>query len=148
MKEFSMKDIFPVIEEGINSGGKYRFYPKGISMLPLIREGVDSVELCRPENIGKYDMILYLRDSGAYVLHRVVGVRDGVYDLCGDNQCVIEKGIRPDQIKAVATALYHGDEYITLDNKDYIRYAKRRVASIWRRRFAAIVKSYIDKIKG
>ena len=87
--DFSMKEIFPLIEEGIKNGGKYRFYPKGVSMLPLLREGIDSVILSLPEKIEKYDMVLYQRDDGQYVLHRVVDIKDGKYDFCGDNQCDI-----------------------------------------------------------
>lgn len=146
--EFSMQEIFPLIEEGIKNGGEYRFYPKGISMLPLLREGIDSVILSAVEDIKKYDMILYLRDDGNYVLHRVVGIENNMYNLCGDNQCYIEKNIRKEQVKAVVTAFYREDQYISVDNKKYMRYAKKRVASIPIRRLAIIIKSYYKRIKG
>lgn len=145
--EFSMKEIFPLIEEGIKNGGKYRFYPKGVSMLPLIREGIDSVELSSVDSISKYDMILYLRDDGNYVLHRVVGYENGMYNLCGDNQCYIEKGIRKDQVKASVTAFYHGEKYISIDNKKYRKYAKKRVATIPLRRLKIIINAYLGKLK-
>ncbi|MBO7217522.1 MAG: S24/S26 family peptidase [Clostridia bacterium] len=145
--EFSMKEIFPLIEEGIKNGGKYRFYPKGVSMLPLLREGIDSVMLSAVGEIKKYDMVLYRRDDGQFVLHRVVDVKDGKYNFCGDNQCYIEEGIRPDQIKAIVTAFYRGEEYIAIDNKEYVKYAKRRVASIPMRHKMLSLKGYLKRIK-
>ncbi len=148
MNEFTMKEIFPLIEEGIKNGGKYRFYPRGTSMLPLIRQGVDSVVFTNAVEIKKYDMILYLRDDGAFVLHRVVAVKDGKYHMCGDNQCLVEKGIRPDQVKATVSGFYRGDQYVSLDNAEYIKYVKKKVASIPARYFKARLKSAISKLKG
>ncbi len=148
MTEFTMKELFPLIEEGIKNGGEYRFYPKGISMLPLIRQGKDSVVLTNIRDIKKYSIVLYVRDDGAYVLHRVVAVKNGKYDMCGDNQCFIEKGIRPDQVRATVAGFYRGEEYVALDNAKYMKYVKRRVASIPIRYLAARFKSVILKIKG
>lgn len=148
MNEFTMNEIFPLIEEGIKNGGKYRFYPRGTSMLPLIRQGVDSVVFTNAGEIKKYDMILYLRDDGAFVLHRVVAVKDGKYHMCGDNQCFVEKGIRPDQVKAFVSGLYRKDDYISINDPEYLRYVKRRVASIPQRRLKARIRSAISKIKG
>lgn len=145
--EFSMQEIFPLIEEGIKNGGEYRFYPKGVSMLPLLREGIDSVMFSAVNDIQKYDMILYQRDDGSYVLHRVVGIEDGKYNLCGDNQCYIEKGIRKEQVKAIVTSFYRDDEYITVKNRDYIKYARRRVASIPTRLFLIRLRGYLKRIK-
>ena len=118
-----MKDIFPLIEEGIKSGGKYRFYPRGTSMLPLIREGKDSVVFTEVGEIKKYDIILYQRDNGDYVMHRVVGVNGEVYDLCGDNQHNIEHGIRKDQVKAVVSGVYRDNEFISSDDPKHIKYS-------------------------
>ncbi len=146
MPDFSMKEIFPLIEQGIKNGGKYRFYPRGTSMLPLIREGKDSVVFTEVGKIKKFDIVLYIRDNGDYVLHRVIRVRDGVYDMCGDNQCIIERGIRKDQIKAAVTGVYRGDEFIPSDDPKHIKYAKERMTSIPVRRFKIRVKSLFKKI--
>ena len=51
-------------------------------MLPLLREGVDSVMLSLAEEIKKYDMVLYQRDDGQFVLHRVVGIEDSGAGAC------------------------------------------------------------------
>ncbi len=143
-----MKDIFPLIEEGIKNGGKYRFYPKGDSMLPLIREGIDSVVLIEASKVNKYDMVLYIREDGSYVLHRVVKAEANGFSLCGDNQCVIERGIKPKQIKAAVAGFYRGEEYVPADDPRHIKYAKERIASIPFRHFKAHVKGLIKKLKG
>ena len=45
-------------------------------------------------------MILYRRDSGRYILHRIYRVESGSYTLVGDAQTQLETGIRPDQVLA------------------------------------------------
>lgn len=50
-------------------------------------------------------MILYRRDNGAYILHRIYRVTPDGYWLVGDTQILIEKGVRPDQVLALVTAV-------------------------------------------
>ena len=78
----------------------------GNSMSPFLRHGRDTVFLSRvTEPLKRGDMILYRRDSGAYILHRIYAENDGCYQLVGDGQCGLEPGIRPEQILAVVTAV-------------------------------------------
>ena len=68
-KEFSMEEMYPLLREVIDSGGEFRLYPRGTSMLPLIRQGKDSVALVRPEALSRHDICLYRRGNGQFVLH-------------------------------------------------------------------------------
>lgn len=78
----------------------------GNSMAPFLRHGRDTVYLSQVRRpLKKGDMILYRRDCGAYILHRIYRVRDGRYDLIGDGQLAVEPGIRPDQILATVEAV-------------------------------------------
>ena len=54
--------------------------PSGSSMLPLIRPDRDTVVIKRriPK---KYDVVLYKRDNGKYILHRVLKIKDKEYAL-------------------------------------------------------------------
>ena len=73
----------------------------GDSMAPFLIHGRDTVflsKIVKPPKRG--DIVLFRRESGAYVLHRICRERNGVYDLVGDGQCVIEPGIRREQILA------------------------------------------------
>jgi hypothetical protein len=74
----------------------------GNSMAPFLTHGRDTVYLSRltqPPKRG--DMVLYRRDCGQYILHRVFRQREGVYEMIGDGQLVVEPGIRADQIIAI-----------------------------------------------
>lgn len=78
----------------------------GYSMTPFLAHGRDTVYLSKPTRpLRKGDMILYRRDSGAYILHRILKAEDGVYTLVGDAQTWLEPGIREDQVLALVTAV-------------------------------------------
>lgn len=78
----------------------------GNSMSPFLRHGRDTVYLSRVTKPPKRgDMVLYRRENGSYILHRIYCCRDGLYDMVGDGQCSLEPDIRPDQILAVVTAV-------------------------------------------
>ncbi len=116
--------------EIIEKQGYYIATPIGVSMMPLIRQRVDTVRLEKPQGrCKKYDVIMYQRPDGKYILHRILKVRKDSYDLCGDNQVVIEHGVTDEMIIGVMTAFYRGEKYIAIDNEEYIKYYKKRVRS-------------------
>lgn len=82
-------------EEEIAHNGFLLYRNVGDSMLPLIRQGKDLLLIARkPEGrLSKYDVPLYRRDSGQYVLHRILKVRENDYVICGDNRWHRETGI-------------------------------------------------------
>lgn len=97
--EFQFEDYEGIIKEVLDSGGEFQIFPKGTSMLPLIREKRDYVILAQPpEKLKPKDIILYRRDNGQYVLHRILKIQEDGYVLCGDNQAWMEYGIRDDQV--------------------------------------------------
>ena len=115
-------DLMPVIRECLAAGQSVRFSPKGISMLPMLRQGMDSVELSPlPETLRKYDIPLYQRKNGHYVLHRIVQVGQ-TYTCIGDNQYVLEKGLEHGQMIAVVTAFYRGERRHSVQEPGYRLY--------------------------
>lgn len=82
-------------EEILAEQGKLVYTNTGISMLPLLREHRDILVIApKPEGRLKlWDVPLFKRDSGQYVMHRVLWVRKHDYVLCGDNQYILETGI-------------------------------------------------------
>ena len=73
----------------------------------MIRENRDNVVLSPvPKKLKKYDLPLYQRENGQYVLHRIVEIHeeDNTFTCIGDNQFVKESGIRRDQMIAVVTS--------------------------------------------
>ena len=81
----------------------------GSSMTPFLVGGRDTVYLSRLERPARRgDILLYRRDNGKYILHRVWRVeKDGTLTIVGDAQTQLERGIRQDQIIAVVTAVIH-----------------------------------------
>ena len=147
--EFYLEDAIDVIEEVLASGGVFKMNPKGISMLPLIVQGRDSVVLRRDENRAykRNDILFYRRDNGQFVLHRLMKIEDdGTYTMCGDNQIYLEKGIRRDQIIAHVEELYRKGKHV---NYRGLRY--RAYLLIWCcmpiRKFTRLPKRFISKIK-
>ena len=124
--EFYLSDAIDVIEEILGGGGEFRMYPKGISMLPFIVQGRDSVVLRRDPEHGakKHDIAFYRRTDGQFVLHRVMRVcDDGSFVMCGDNQTALERGIKKEQIIGYVSKLYRGEKeypFSSLSCKLYI----------------------------
>ncbi len=103
--EIRLENIIDIISDKLARGADVTINPKGQSMMPLIHQGRDSVVLKKPpEILKKYDIVLYRRDNGQFVLHRVIGMGND-YIMCGDNQWQREKNIKHEQICAVATAV-------------------------------------------
>jgi hypothetical protein len=93
-------------EDVIAQGGRLVYTNVGDSMLPLIRQGRDLLIIEKPHGrLKKYDVPLYRRDSGQYVLHRVLKVRDSDYVICGDNRYNKEYGITDRHIIGVLTVV-------------------------------------------
>lgn len=121
--EFRLSDYDETIRTVLESGGEFRIYPKGTSMLPLIRAGQDSVCLEKPKgDLKRNDIAFYLRDNGEYVLHRVIKAEKGQYTMCGDNQITLEKGIENRHIIGYATKIYRGTKLVTAEKAGYRMY--------------------------
>ncbi len=93
-------------EEIINRDGRLIYSSVGDSMLPMIKQGRDLLVIEKPAGrLERYDIPLYKRDNGRYVLHRILKVRDKDYVICGDNRYRPEYGITDRHIIGVLTAV-------------------------------------------
>ena len=115
-KEMKLEQLMPLIRESLDAGKNVRFNPRGISMLPMLRQGMDSVILSPlPQKLKKYDLPLYQRENGQFVLHRIVKAGE-TYTCVGDNQYILEHGVTHDQMIALVTAFTRGErEYSVTD---------------------------------
>ena len=78
----------------------------GSSMYPFLHHRRDTVYLSKvTAPVKRGDMILYRRPGGQYVLHRVIRVGQGSYDLLGDRQTAIEPGVPESRVLAIVTAV-------------------------------------------
>ena len=67
----------------------------------------------------RYDVPLYKRENGQYVLHRIVGKDESGYICCGDNQTALEHGIMQENVIAVVESIYREEKHITKKNFGY-----------------------------
>ena len=125
MAKLSMDQIVPLIQEVIDSGAEFKLYPSGHSMEPTIIEHKDSVMLSSPENLKVWDIVLYKRDNGQYVLHRIVKSYKDVFFMCGDSQIFIEKDVSKDCIIAKVSAVYKNEKLWDINGKDYKKAVKQ-----------------------
>ena len=93
---------------------------KGISMLPLLRENRDLMVIRKKEtaDLHKYDVILYLRDNGEYVLHRILKVNTGSYWVIGDN-CINGEEVHGNQVLGVLEEIIRDGKIIRVTDKGY-----------------------------
>ena len=118
-----LSDYDGLIREVLASGGEFRLYPHGTSMLPLLRQGRDSVSLGRGGTpIRKNDILFYQRPDGSYVLHRVHRVTPAGLTLMGDNQTVPEYGVSPDWVIGRVTRIFRDDKEVICDGFGYRLY--------------------------
>ena len=119
-----LEQVMPLMKEQLAAGKNVRFSPRGISMLPMLRQGIDSVVLSPlPEKLKKYDLPLYQRDNGQFVLHRIVKAGE-TYTCIGDNQFVLEPGLRHDQMIALVTVFTRGEREYSVKHPGYRLYCR------------------------
>lgn len=117
-----MESLIQVILLQLETGGKANLTVTGYSMLPMLRQYRDSVLLepvkgaLQPGDIG-----LFRRDSGRYVLHRVIRQTPEGYLFCGDNQAKLEP-VRRDQLIARVCGYIRKGKNHQLDETGYRLY--------------------------
>lgn len=99
------EDLMPELLNLLRETDAVALTVTGGSMLPFLAPGRDTVYLSKPVfPVKRGDIILYQRDSGRYVLHRVCRVGETL-TLIGDAQTQPELGIRRDQVRAAVCAV-------------------------------------------
>ena len=137
-KEVRLEQMMPLIRERLAAGHTVRFSPRGVSMLPMLRQGIDMVEFSPvPDKLKKYDLPLYQREGGQYILHRIVKAGE-TYTCIGDNQFVLETGLQHNQMLALVTAFSRGNKWYSVDCWHYQIYCRvwhysRPIRHFWRR---------------
>lgn len=104
-------------EDEIKRTGRIIYTNVGDSMMPLIKQGRDVLVISVVNGrLKRYDIPLYKRDSGQYVLHRILKVRKNDYVICGDNRCNKEYGITDRHIIGVLSGIIRDGREIPVTN--------------------------------
>ncbi len=110
-------------EEQLALHGRLVYTNVGDSMWPLLRQHRDLLIIDRVQGrLKKYDVPLYKRDSGQYVLHRILKVREKDYVICGDNRWRREYGIEDRHILGVLTGVVRDGKEISMTGFGYRLY--------------------------
>ena len=124
-----LKELVQIMKELFKEGKTVKLTAQGSSMMPLLRSGIDAVELAEcsePEKLKKRDVPLYERSDGKFVLHRIVKVHDDCFDMCGDNQITVERGVKKSAVAAKAVGFYSRGKYYPADG-----FLQRTYAFLW-----------------
>ena len=125
------------IERSINELG-YAVAPiTGTSMLPLLKEGRDLVELesCSQERLKKGNVVLYKKNDGTLVLHRIIKTENGeFFTVLGDHQFKNAERVNKNQIIAVACGFFIKGRYVNEKTRWYRMYKKIWLSSLTVRR--------------
>lgn len=133
-------------EEEIARHGKLIYRNIGNSMNPLIRQGRDLLVIEKAlGRLKKYDVPLYKRDSGQYVLHRVLKVRRDDYVLCGDNQWHRESSITDRHIIGVLTCVIRDGKEVPVTSPRYRIYVHLWCDFFWIRAFILRGKAFLKR---
>lgn len=124
-KRIRLEEIYPVISEKLGEGGTVEIPITGVSMLPLLVQGRDTVTIEKGE-YKKGDIIFYRRDDGHFVLHRIIGENAEGFILCGDNQWVKEYGITERHIIGRVIQIERKGKAFPVTDKKY-----RFYCSVW-----------------
>jgi len=136
MKSIQIETLMPMIRERLSAGRNIRGVGfQGVSMMPMLRQGRDSVELAPlPEKLKKYDLPLYRASGGKYVMHRIVDVKGDHYICLGDNTYHYER-VAPERMVAVVCAFTRDGKRISVEDGSYRLYCRFRVATYPVRKF-------------
>lgn len=100
-------------EDVLKKNGVLSFTPGGNSMWPIIRNKDATVIIGIPHGrLHKFDVAFYRRDNSQAVLHRVIKVNGESYDMCGDSQLSIERGVKDDAVFGILEGFYQDGKYI------------------------------------
>lgn len=147
VQSVALDTLMPLIRERLAAGQAVELSPRGISMQPMLREGRDTVILSAvTAPLRRFDIPLYQREDGSFVLHRIVRIEDGAYICIGDNQFRPEERVRDAQIIAVVTAYRRGGRLRSLTSLGYRLYCRRRCGLRPLRYFLSRTKSKLKRL--
>ena len=90
-------------------------------------------------------MVFYRRNSGAYVMHRVMRVKNNQYYLAGDHQTYLEGPIEANQIFAKLVSVERAGVWLTEEDRIWRFYADWWRWLFWVRKAGNKLKRVIGK---
>lgn len=110
------------IEELLSQGNTVQIHPKGYSMYPMFipeRDEAVIAPVSDASRLKRGEVVLYRRDGGILVLHRICKVNKNGFYLVGDNQTEVEGPLRAEQMRGILVAFIRNGKEIPTDNMVY-----------------------------
>lgn len=134
--------------EELKKTGAIAFVPSGVSMWPTLKNrGQTVIVTAKKERLKRYDVALFVRRDGKYVLHRVMEPKEGFYIICGDSQFVTEN-VKEEQVIGVMEGFYRGKRYISCSDEDYKKEVEEWFAKKTRRKIKLKVFYFFRGVRG
>lgn len=116
-----MNNLSP-LEREILSGKPVVTLTYGDSMEPLLYNKSTRVVIVKTTgSLKKYDLPVYKRDTGQFVMHRIIKADNEFYYTRGDNRTGLEK-VPKQWVLGVVTEIYRKDKHIFVTDIKYKAY--------------------------
>jgi len=143
-----MEELVKVVTLQLENGGSANLVVTGSSMHPMLRHRRDTVHLVPlSRQPKKGDLILYRRDNGKYILHRIVTrVRHDAFFCSGDNQWEKE-AVSTGQIIALVQGFTRKGKFVAESNFAYRLYVAGWVAMLPIRRPILALRRRLGRLR-
>ena len=140
------------IEEELERSGKILQTTIGDSMEPMLQNRQNIVVIEKADGLlKKYDLPLYRRPNGKYVLPGILKVRKNDYIICGDNR-IRRETVPHEWIIGVVSGYYKGKKFISVKDRKYLLYVHIwcdfyyvRAALLWLKSTLARIKRKLKR---
>ena len=133
----------------LENGEELALPVQGNSMVPFLVNRRDTVWLRKPAKPLKVgDIVLYQRENGQYILHRIHSIQADSFTLVGDAHQVLEPGVRREQIFGRVTRVYRKGKTVGPDSFCWKFFAVVWIRMIRLRPTAMRVYGWAKKIFG
>ncbi len=118
VKNIKSAELFPAVTELLENGHNVKLTVTGNSMMPFLREDIDSIELSIVpfSDLHFLQVPLIKRESGQYILHRIVFKKRSSFYIAGDAHFWAEGPVLPCQLVAVVSGIWRRGRYISPHN--------------------------------
>lgn len=142
-----MEELSELLLLQMQNGGRAKLTVTGYSMMPMLHNGRDAVELILPDGLCKKgDVILYRREDGRYILHRIISAKGETYICCGDNQAEKEM-VSHSQVLARMDGFFRKGKHYALTCGNYCFYKTLWVGGFPLRRFYISIRRRLGRMR-
>lgn len=148
MRQVNTREYVSVLKELVEEGREVSLLIAGSSMSPFLIHQRDYIYFKQPDReLKKGDMVFYQRDSGQYVMHRILRVGADGYYMIGDAQQEVEGPLRREQIFARITKVQRKGTWLEPGNFTWEFFEHVWIHMIPLRRSVMKAYGWIYKIK-